>query len=319
VPSTLDTRIHDANEALLLAEALADPLLIYWAAVFKRIPAMQAGDAVEGRRCLDRMRVLSERLGEPTVRWVTRYNEAAQATFEGDFERAEALALDALQIGNDSGQPDAFAFYGGQLTLLRLGQGRLSELVGLLEQISADTPVQGYTAALALAHVEAGSTEAARRLLDAVVSDGFSSVPFDNAWGAAMAFYAEVSIELADKGSAATLYELFAPYHDQVPYTGLTPHEPISWYLGGLATVLGRYDEAEAHFAEAAELNSAGVRRCSEARTELACGRMLLQRDAPGDLERARGLLTRAQATAAANAYATVEQRARAVLADIDR
>jgi class 3 adenylate cyclase/tetratricopeptide (TPR) repeat protein len=318
VPTTLEMRVRDADEAVLLAEALGDPLVLFWASVFRRIPAMQAGDVEVGIRCLERMRALSERLGQPTLLWVTRYNEAAQAIFEGDIEQAEALVTEALQIGNDSGQPDAFAFYGGQLTLLRLQQGRLGELVPLLSQVSTDTPgVPAYTGALALAHLEAGHETDARALLEWAAADGFSALPFDNTWMAALSCYAEVAVGLEDARSAASLLELFAPYHDQVPYTGLTPQEPVAWYLGGLATVLGRYDEAESHFVEAAEANIRGRRKCSEARTQLALGRMLALRGAAGDVERARGLLERARAAAAAGGYPKVEQRATAALSDI--
>src|SRR5438270_11439381 len=319
VPTTLETRVRDAEETLLLAEALGDPSLVFWASVFRRIPAMQAGDVESGVRCLERMRVLSERLGQPTLRWVTRYNDAAQAIFEGVYGRAEALVLDALPIGNDSGQPDAFAFYGAQFTLLRLGQGRMGELVPLLAQLAHDTPgVVGYTAALGLAHLEAGDEAEARSILDAGARDGFSSVPFDNAWLAGMACYSEVSIELADRESAAALLELLTPYCVQTAYTGLTPHEPTALYTGGLATVLGRHDLAESHFAEATELNRRGRRTISEARTELAWGRMLARRRADGDLERALDLLQRSRTTFAEHRLERLEARAANALSHID-
>jgi hypothetical protein len=50
------------------------------------------------------------------------------------------------------------------------------------------------------------------------------------------------------------------------------------------------------------------------ARTELLWGRMLAERGAPGDTGKARDLLTRAHATAAAHRYGTVERRAAAAL-----
>ena len=61
----------------------------------------------------------------------------------------------------------------------------------------------------------------------------------------------------------------------------------MATYLGGLAGVLGRYDEAEAYFVEAADLNARGSMVYAAARNDLAWARMLRARRAPGDQERA--------------------------------
>ena len=39
--------------------------------------------------------------------WVTLFNDAADALLSGDPDRAERLAAAALEIGTESGQPDA--------------------------------------------------------------------------------------------------------------------------------------------------------------------------------------------------------------------
>jgi hypothetical protein len=84
----------------------------------------------------------------------------------------------------------------------------------------------------------------------------------------------------------------------------------VSHYLGGLATVLGRYDEADAYFAQAAAFNDRVGAKFFAARTNLSWGRMLAERSASGDAEKARELLTKAQTSAAAQGYANVERRA---------
>ena len=45
---------------------------------------------------------------------------------------------------------------------------------------------------------------------------------------------------------------------------------------------------------------------------------MLAERDAPGDAERARDLLTKAHAAAAAHGYANIERRAAEALQHLD-
>ena len=80
--------------------------------------------------------------------------------------------------------------------------------------------------------------------------------------------------------------------------------------LGGLATVLGRYDEADAYFAQSAAFSDRVGAKFFAARTDLLWGRMLAERRAPGDTEKARELLTKAQSAAAAHGYGNVERRA---------
>jgi hypothetical protein len=79
-----------------------------------------------------------------------------------------------------------------------------------------------------------------------------------------------------------------------------------------------RYDEAEAYFAHAAAFNDRANAKSFAARPHLSWGTMLAQRNAPGDNDRARDLLTQAQTAAAANGYANIERRAADALQHLD-
>jgi tetratricopeptide (TPR) repeat protein len=93
---------------------------------------------------------------------------------------------------------------------------------------------------------------------------------------------------------------------------------PVSHYLGGLATVLGCYDEADAYFTQAAAFNARANAKFFAARTNLSWGKMLAERNAQGDAERARELLVKARALSAADGYANVERRAAAALRQLN-
>ena len=125
-----------------------------------------------------------------------------------------------------------------------------------------------------------------------------------------MAYYAEAAIACRDPKYAGPLFDRLAPWADQCADPGLTVEGPVSHYLGGLATVLGRYDEADTYFAHAAAFNDRADAKFFAARTNLSWGTMLAERNAPGDTERARDLLTKAHTAAAAHGYANVERRA---------
>jgi len=317
-PPTLHERITDSTEALKLAEALGDPYHLYFAAVYRRISAMDGGDPEVPARCLDVMRSLSGKLRQPILMWITTFHEAAEALAAGDPERAEALSDQALAIGTDCGQPDALSFYGSQMVIVRHQQGRLEELVSIIESVAAETGMAGYRGALALTFLEAGREGEAVALLDAAASDGFDSLMMGIGWLEAITAYAQVAIELHHQGSAALLFDLLAPYHDQVGFNGLMPLEPVAMYLGALASVLGRYDQAEALFIESAQLGERTGARFSLARNDLLLGRMLVERNEAGDAERARARLSAARDAARTNGYGNVERRAAGALHALD-
>jgi hypothetical protein len=126
--------------------------------------------------------------------------------------------------------------------------------------------------------------------------------------------YATVVIELHLTAEAEQLMELLAPFHNQVPHTTLIPHSPVATFLGGLASVLGRFAEGEAYFDDAAELSRRGQMKFAEAHTNLLAARMLRARNEPGDADRARTLLVHARDRAATHGYALVERQATAEL-----
>jgi hypothetical protein len=155
---------------------------------------------------------------------------------------------------------------------------------------------------------------AARDLFNEAAASSFC-LPEDTAWSAGIVRYARVAIELEMPGHAGRLLELLAPFHDQLPHNRLTPSEPVAMYLGGLTALLGRYDDAEGYFAEAAHLNTRGGMHFAEA--NLLWGRMLRTRGGPGDVDRARALLILARNRAATQGYASVERRPIAELSQL--
>jgi hypothetical protein len=313
-PSTLKERVADAIEALALAETLGDPYLLYFAAVYRRISAMCSGDFATAASCLDQMRSLSVRLRQPILLWITSFHDAAEALVVGDHERAEALSTEALQIGTECGQPDAISFYGSQMVIVRHQQGRLAELLSVIEEAAAATGMAGYRAALALAHLHASEEHKARALLEDATRDGFASLPVGIGWLEATTAYAEIAIEVHDAKSAALLFDLLGPHHNQMGFNGLMPLEPVAMYLGALASVLGRYEDAERYFVESAEFIGSITATFSAARTDLFLGAMLAERQAPGDIEKAQGLIARVHTVAVQNGYGAVESRAAAML-----
>ena len=101
---------------------------------------------------------------------------------------------------------------------------------------------------------------------------------------------------LADR--AGELYELLGALPGQLAGGGLV-FGSIDWALGTLATTLERYEQAEDHFAAAAEIDERLGAPLLLARTRAGWARALIARGRPEDLERARHMLEQAEETAA--------------------
>jgi sugar phosphate isomerase/epimerase len=87
--------------------------------------------------------------------------------------------------------------------------------------------------------------------------------------------------------------------------------------LGLLATVLGRYAEADEHFAVAVAVQDRMGAKGMVVHTRLEWARMLLRRDRPEDAPRARTLLEAATAGAREVNIPAVEARIDQLLAQI--
>jgi hypothetical protein len=81
-----------------------------------------------------------------------------------------------------------------------------------------------------------------------------------------------------------------------------------------LATVLGRFDEADSDFQSAAQLHQRLAAPTWLARTRLEWARMLLRRGGPGDADRARELLGQSLATARELGLGAVERQVSTLL-----
>jgi tetratricopeptide (TPR) repeat protein len=259
--------------------------------------------------CLEIAGSVAEQLDQPSMNWGVLFTRSQRAQIAGDIHRAEQLATEALEIGTESGQPDATLLFGSQLLAISAQRGNTGDLVPFIEQALADHPIPALKAGLALAHAEAGHFDAARRLLQEFAATDFD-LPFDQVWITGMVACADAAIESHGEEYAAQLFDRLAPWADQLSCTGSTAEGPVSYYLGGLAAVLSRYDDANEYFEQSAAVSARMDAKFFLARTNLRWGKMLAKRDTVGDAERARDLIANAFDAAVDQGYGNVRRQA---------
>jgi class 3 adenylate cyclase len=316
VPSLLAFTDRLTVEARERADRIGDPVLQFWAAQWRVESAARGGNIDEADRSLAAHEALAEKLHQPVFTWAHLFVRSLRAQIAGDVELAERYATEALEVGTAGGQPDAARIFGGQFNIISGQRGTQSELIPMIERLASETPDiprNFWVSVLAKAHVEGDRPDVAVGFLEEFAAAGFE-LPLDQLWLTGMVDIAEAAIECGDPAYAGPMFDLLEPWAPQIPITGGSALPPVRHYLGGLATVLGRLDEADRFFSDAAALSRRIGAKFFAARTDLLWGRMLLARSAPDDAAKARDLLQRAHRVSAEQSYAVVERRAAALL-----
>jgi tetratricopeptide (TPR) repeat protein len=207
-------------------------------------------------------------------------------------------ALEALARGLAEGSDEAAVQgFGAMIGSIRREQERLGEMVEAIEAFAQRHPyIAGWRCALAYVYAELDRVDDCRTVIDGLAPDGFAAIPEDTLWLLSVAQVVQGVHHVGDTASAAVLYPKLAPYADRC----VVNVNQLSWgsvarSLGLLATTLGRFDEAEAHFEHALAVNRGLGARLWLTRTTCDLAQMLARR---GDGERARELFADVHASA---------------------
>jgi tetratricopeptide (TPR) repeat protein len=310
----LDTarqRMKESAELLALADEIQDPVLGVLGRFGRGIAAFEVGAPAEAKRALEEARTRLGQVDQPFLRWVVTLEDAMVALFDGDYLRAERLIQVAVDIGTAAGQPDARVLACAQLAYLRMEQGRGAESEGVLREVLAAAPRSAsFRSQVALCLWQAGQEEEARSIVQGLTGE-LESLPREAAWSRAVGQLTMLCGELEDISMAQRLDDVLEPYAGMCISSGVVFSGAVDLHLGILATLLQRYDDAEAHFRSAHGVHEDGGAPAWVARTRLEWGKMLQKR---GDHERARPLLEQARATAREIGQGSVESRARNAL-----
>jgi hypothetical protein len=299
-PDHLDERLAVAQELLALARSQHSPHMALLAHDAELGTHLIRGDLAAADRSLAAYTQVAEALRQPAFLFYATFFAGSRALAAGELARAEQLFRAAPARGRDA-VPYAHFMCTAQLYVLLYMQGVEDdpELNRIFFGEMMALPYSWQTAmrsALAFSLYLRGERESARREFEALAATGFEHVRRDEHWLVTMGSLSSVAILLGDRASAAQLYELLLPYADLVIVHDLLRSigGVVGSTLGGLATLLGRFDEAERHFdrAHAKETSMGGIIAVME---RPSYARLLLERNRLGDRARAAELLGQAR------------------------
>jgi tetratricopeptide (TPR) repeat protein len=261
---------------------------------------VEAGQFDRAREHHVELAALADELRQPLLQHFASGWAVVWAQLDGRFADAERLAGLCFDYGQRAQSRDAPTQLAGQLlSLHRLREG-LGDVIEAIESALEQYPaLVAWRAVLPLAHMDAGQVERGREAFEAFAADDFASIPRDMFWLTAITVLGEACALLGDRERAATLYRMLSPYADRNVQVGAaSSFGSTARFLGELAATARDWDAMTADFERALELNRRWANRPVVAMTQLRYGESLLDRDAPGDRERAAELLGDAVATA---------------------
>jgi class 3 adenylate cyclase/tetratricopeptide (TPR) repeat protein len=314
-PHLLPERVAAADENVAVARQLDDPMALWLAISGRTQLAVETADLDAMRDALEEEEQLADELRQPYPRWLTLVHQTVQAFLAGRLEKADRLGEEAFKLGQEIAQPDAFAIYAANLFSVWFAQGRVADLVPILEEACVANPgIVGLRSALASAYCVLDRRSDAQAILTAVREAGFGSLNLDGIWLSTLFIFAEVAAEVDDPDAAAELFELLEPFGDQVASDGAHVQGTVAQVLGRLAAVLGRDEAADQWFAAAEAIEGRVEAVLLQARTRAYWAEALARRDRVEDRARARELAEAARRAALEVGSPPVVARAERVL-----
>ena len=248
----------------------------------------------EARQRVEEVRRLTVQLRQPTHMWLgIGGTQVPDALLTGQFSLASTYMAEESDIPHPITFPrDELSAYRMHLFMLHREIGGLAEFEGIVRAAVDEFPwYPCHRPAYVLTLLAVGRPAEARAAFTSLARDPGLADVRDNEWLLGMAMASDACGQLNDAQAAADLMEQLAPFsgrHAMGHAEGSVG--AVDRYLGILATVLGRYDDAERYFLRAQDTNEQMGARPWLAHTQADYAQMLRARQATGDAAKAAQL-----------------------------
>jgi class 3 adenylate cyclase len=295
----IERRLSLADEIVELASAAGDKRAEFYGRSVRLGFLLERGDAADVDCELEAYQRLAAEIRQPfhlgnAARW-----RAARALWQGRLDEARALAWEGFNFAGRVDTEQARQAFGAYLYFRRRMQGKLGEVEPALRDGVERFPAATiWRCLLACMYAETGREAEARREFEHPAREDLVRQWVDPNYVSDLVLLADVCGYLRDGARAEILYDRLLPFAGSNTYlVNVGARDCTSRALGVLAATMVRWDDAQTHFEQALELDRRlGARACLP-RTQCDYARMLLDRGAPGDRERALALLSEAMHT----------------------
>ncbi|MDP1849276.1 MAG: AAA family ATPase [Solirubrobacteraceae bacterium] len=262
-PHHVHERLAVAGEMVAAADAAGDRAAMLQGRNWRVVDLLELGRVSAAATEIDAYEALAEAVALPHFGWYVPLWRGTLAMLTGRWDAADELAERALALARRADDPNGPLFVGIQREHTQFTQRRIAEIdrARLVAEGEASPATDGWRVHLALVDAETGAIEDARRLVAELARDGARALTMDVNWHAA-SILADAAVQVGDREAGATLYALLEPHAALFPLiaraVGCLGSNEL--YVGRLAGLLGRHDEAEARLRRSvAENDRAGA------------------------------------------------------------
>ena len=293
-PDGVAERLQLAERTLGLARDADRPALAQWGHEWRAEALVQLGRIDEAEAEVERLARVAARLREPLPRWRALVAHSELALLRGRFVDAGTLSEEAWRLGRKCLPVVAdFVHAFQRLKLLRFVDDGAAA-VGLLQAHARAHPEMQVPIGVAVIPelVAEGRVEEARVGLRPFTRGPGSIRPLMS-WLPAMASVTDAVSALGEREAAAAAYEALLPYAGQNVVSGAGMSGvvgAVAHYLGMLAAVMERWDDADRHYEEAVAFQGRMGAPPFVARSRILQAEALARRGRSTDLRRAREL-----------------------------
>ncbi len=245
-------RIALNREHIALARKLGEPVEILRGLGRLFFDCLEIGDVEGFNAAADDYARVAESLDHPSFRWISAAFRAALRTMAGRFDEARALRELAMDLGRESGDPNAS--YTLQIQGYALGRTSYDD-----EVLRAFSGVELEVGHQIAREVMRASFYFGARQYDRM-AESVAGVDMSR-WAAAadphlLVHAAEVAVTMADEAACRALHASLLPFEDRnVSWgmVGLHCDGPVDYWLAMLAWTFGDRAEGRARFERAAQ------------------------------------------------------------------
>ncbi|MFZ0665424.1 MAG: BTAD domain-containing putative transcriptional regulator [Acidimicrobiales bacterium] len=313
IPDQIPKLLGEAPSLIALAERCGDAPQQAAVCAITAIHYVQFAELEIAESLLERIDQLAKEFNHPFLRWIHANHRCWDQTIHGTGNQIEAAALEALHLGQAAGQADALTWFAPELFAARWAQGRLAEMVPLIDRLASGSPLlPAWQAGLAVSCISAGDHKRAASIVDDLIAKRESVFPQDVAWLLGHSVLAEAVAAVGTPEQAGLEYKMLFPYAGRIPNLAMVARPAVSLWLAMLAARAGWTEAATAHFSDAMHEHERIDAHVFLAFTQLEWGKFLLRQ---GETEVGRAVLTEAEKAAVRLGSAGIANAGAALLA----
>jgi hypothetical protein len=209
---------------------------------------------------IEAFEALVKRTRRPSAGWYVGMLRATLALMRGRYEAAREMGESFLRDGLAFDDRNALHSFALQRAMAAVDLGGLDEIEPAVVGMASTFPrVEGWRAGNSYLKCELGKLSEAREIFEAAIGQGTLNSCPRNSWFGTIGSLTLACRAIGTPETAERLYALWAPFSGQLAVVGFSS---FCWgsadrFLGILAGLIGRWEDAEFHFERAVGINRA--------------------------------------------------------------